>query len=174
MINIKKYFKKYIFSAEEDTLKRNKQLANLSKLEITGIKGLILTKTLQAEKERVSVNIEVSDIIDEINMNIIDLARILGIFFDNAIEANKHIDSQKEIDIAFFKNVSHSLIIIIENTIADDSINIEQIFAEGFSTKGINRGKGLSIVKSILSSYPNVTLNTNVTKGVFTQIIVIE
>lgn len=172
---LKKYFKKHIFSVEEDTLKKNKQLANLSKIQITGIKGLILTKVLQAEKEGISVNLEVPDIIDEIHMNVIDLARILGIFLDNAIEANHQIHSQKEFDIAFFKSVSNPLItIIIENPLNEDSINIEKIYAEGFSTKGLNRGKGLSNVKNILANYPNVALNTNATNGLFTQIIVIE
>lgn len=171
---LKKYFKKHIFSAEENTLKMNKQLANLSKLQITGIKGLILTKSLQAENEGISVNVEVPDVIADINMNIIDIARILGVFFDNAIEANNQVDSQKIIDIVFFKSNSDSLIIIIENTIVTDLVNLEQIFEEGFSTKGENRGKGLSTVKDILKSYPNVTLNTNVTNKLFTQIIVIE
>ncbi|MER2109201.1 MAG: GHKL domain-containing protein [Solibacillus sp.] len=171
---LKQYFKKHIFSIEEDTLRKNKQLANLSKLKITGIKGLILTKTLQAEKEGILVNIEVPDVIEEINMNIIDIARILGIFLDNAIEATNQIDFQKEINVAFFKSVSDSLIIVIENPIGEKSINIEQIFAEDFSTKGFNRGKGLSNVKNILTNYPNVALNTNATNGLFTQIIVIE
>lgn len=171
---LKKYFKKHIFTAEEDTLKRNEQLASISKLHITGIKGLILTKTLQAEKEGILVDLEIADEIDDINMNIIDFARILGIFFDNAIEANAYIDSQKEIGLALFKSASDSLMIIIENTIVDEPVNIEQIFTKRFSTKGENRGKGLSTVKSILNNYPNVTLNTNVENGLFTQIIVIE
>ncbi|MEG0472782.1 MAG: GHKL domain-containing protein [Solibacillus sp.] len=171
---LKKYFKKHIFTAEEDTLKRNEQLANISKLHIPGIKGLILTKTLQAEKEGILVDLEIADEIDEINMNVIDIARILGIFLDNAIEANNHTDFQKDIGISFFKSTPDSLMIIIENTISDEPVNIEQIFTEHFSTKGENRGKGLSTVKSILNNYPNVTLNTNVENGLFTQIIVIE
>jgi len=171
---LKMYFKEHIFSAEEDTLKKNKQLANLSKLKIIGIKGLLLTKTLQAEKEGISVNIEVPDIIEGINMNIIDLARILGNLLDNAIEAKRNIDSQNEISIAFFKNVCGSLIIIIENTMEDKTVNIEEISTEGFSTKGENRGKGLSMVKSIITNYSNVSLNTNISNGLFTQIIVIE
>lgn len=171
---LKSYFKKHIFSVEEDTLKKNKQLANLSKLQITGIKGLILTKTLQAEKEGIAVSIEVPDVIEVINMNSIDIARILGVFLDNAIEATNQIKSQKEIDIAFFKSENNPLIIIIENPISENSVDMEKIFSEGYSTKGINRGKGLSNVKNILTSYPNVTLNTNVTNGLFTQIIVIE
>ncbi|MGE7023874.1 sensor histidine kinase [Solibacillus cecembensis] len=171
---LKKYFKKHIFTAEEDTLKRNEQLANISKLNITGIKGLILTKTLQAEKEGILVDLEIADEIDDINMNIIDIARILGIFFDNAIEANAHTDAQKEIGIAFFKSTADSIMIIIENTTVDEPVNIEQLFTERFSTKGANRGKGLSTVKSILNNYPNVTLNTTVENGLFTQIIIIE
>ncbi|MBM7610037.1 two-component system sensor histidine kinase AgrC [Lysinibacillus composti] len=169
---LKKYFKKHIFSAEEDTLKRNMRLANLSKLQITGIKGLILTKTLQAEKEGITVNIEVPDVIDELNMNIIDIARILGIFLDNAIEANMQNHTDKEIDIAIFKSRSNSIMIIIENTIEDDhSVKIDKIFNDGFSTKGENRGKGLSTVRSIINTYPNVVLRTNVNNGVFSQII---
>lgn len=170
---LKKYFKKHIFTAEEETLKRNKRLANLSKLRITGIKGLILTKTLQAEKEGISVNVEISDIIDEINMNVIDIARILGIFLDNAIEANNQYDthSEKEINIAIFNSITGSTIIIIENTFEDDSLMIDQIFTDGFSTKGEKRGKGLSNVKSIINNYPNVTLNTNINNRLFTQII---
>ncbi|MGN7479037.1 sensor histidine kinase [Solibacillus silvestris] len=171
---LKNYFKKHIFTAEEDTLKRNEQLSNLSKLHITGIKGLILAKTLQAEKEGVAVDLEIADEIDEINMNVIDIARILGILLDNAIEANNQLDSQKEVAIAFYKSDSDSLMIIVENTMADESVDLEQIFAEGYSTKGENRGKGLNNVKTILNSYPNVTLNTNVTDRLFTQILVIE
>lgn len=168
---LKKYFKKHIFSAEEDTLKRNMRLANLSNLRITGIKGLILTKTFQAEKESISVNIEIPDIINEMSMNVIDIARILGIFLDNAIEANIQTNALKEINIAIFKSMSDSTIIIIENTIDDNSVMVDKIFKEGFSTKGENRGKGLSTVKSIINNYPNVMLHTNVNNGLFTQII---
>lgn len=168
---LKTYFKKHIFSAEEDTIKRNMRLANLANLKITGIKGLILTKTLQAEKEGISVHIEIPDEIEELSMNVIDISRILGIFLDNAIEANIENNENKEIDIAIFHSMSGSTLIIIENTISDNSIMINQIFDEGYSTKGKNRGTGLSTVKSILKNYPNVMLNTDVNNGVFTQII---
>lgn len=168
---LKKYFKKHIFSAEEDTLKRNNTLANLAKLRIMGIKGLILTKILQAEKEGILVNVEISDVIDEIDMNVIDLARIIGILFDNAIEANNDSNPQKEINVVFFKSISDSTIIIIENTLNDNSVMVEQIFTEGFSTKGKKRGKGLHTAKNIIDGYPNVMLNTNVCNGLFTQII---
>lgn len=140
---LKTYFSKHIFSAEADILNRNKRLANLSNMQITGIKGLILTKSLQADKEGLSFNVEIPELINEINMNILDIARILGIFLDNAIEANKQPESKKEIDIAFFKSESGSLIIIVENTMLDNSLNIEQVFKEGFSSKGDNRGEGL-------------------------------
>lgn len=168
---LKKYFKKHIFSAEEDTLKRNQRLANLSNLQIIGIKGLILTKTLQAEKEGIEVDIEIPGIIDEISMNVIDISRILGIFLDNAIEANSQVNDHKEINIAIYESMSDSIIIIIENTINGDSPKVEQIFTDGFSTKGANRGKGLSTVKNIINQYPNVCLNTSLHEGFFSQVI---
>ncbi|WP_110114468.1 GHKL domain-containing protein [Bacillus sp. CGMCC 1.16541] len=173
---LKRYFKKYILTAGEETLKRNKRFVNLSKLQITGLKGLIITKSLQAEKEGISFNVEISDEINEISINIIDLARIVGIFLDNAIEANKQNDMQeeKEVNIAFFNSMSGSTIIIIENTFDNSSITINQIFTDGFSTKGKKRGKGLNIVKNIIDNYPNLTLNTSIEKHLFTQIIEIK
>ena len=104
----------------------------------------------------------------------IDIARILGIFLDNAIEANNRVNSHREINIAFFKSVSNSTIIIIENTLEDDEVMIEKIFTEGFSTKGKKHGKGLSTVKNIINNYQNVTLNTSLNNGLFTQVIEIR
>ncbi|MED3763277.1 sensor histidine kinase [Ureibacillus terrenus] len=173
---LKTYFKKHIFSAEADTLKRNQLLATLTKLKITGIKGLILTKILQAEKENIEVQIEIPDEIDEIHMNMIDLARILGIFLDNAIEANSNVntDEEKCIDIAFYKTNNNSVMIIIENTFFDRLEDVEEIFEEGFSTKGENRGKGLSNVRSIIKNYPNVYLNTSINGNLFTHVLEIQ
>lgn len=57
-------------------------------------------------------------------MNVVDIARILGIFLDNAIEANIQTN-YKEINIAFFKSISKSLIIIIENSIDDNSVRFK-------------------------------------------------
>jgi len=171
---LKKYFKKHIFSAEEDTLKRNMRLSTLSKLQITGLKGLILTKTLQAEKEGISVTIEIPDVIDEISMNVIDIARILGIFLDNAIEANVQVQDTKELNVAFFKTNSNSTMIIIENTLDEHAVLVDKIFVKGYSSKGENRGTGLSTVRSIVSTYPNVVLQTNVNNGLFTQIMEIK
>lgn len=168
---LKKYFKQHIFSAEEDTLKRNQRLGNLSKLHIIELKGLLLTKTFQSEKEGINIDIEIPGDIEHINMDVIDLSRILGIFLDNAIEASSQVDKRKEINIALFKSMSNSIIIIIENSYNADSVNIEQIFKEGFSTKGDNRGKGLSTVKKIINKYPNIVINTNVENGLFSQVL---
>ena len=40
------------------------------------------------------------------------------------------------------------------------SIHSDTIFKKGFSTKGENRGLGLSNVQNIISHYPNVSLRT--------------
>jgi len=49
-----------------------------------------------------------------------------------------------------------------------------KIFQKGFSTKGKNRGLGLSNLREILSECEGVTLDTFIEKGFFIQEIGIE
>lgn len=168
---LKQYFNQHIISTEEGTLRLNKRLSNLSKLHIPGMKGLLSTKILQAENEGITVNVEIPDIIDSIEMKVVDIARVLGIILDNAIEANKNTKHQKEISLAIFKSIEQSTIIVVENTYNDNIVHIDQLFNEGYSTKGNNRGIGLSNVKDIMSKYPNATLQTSINNGYFSQMI---
>ena len=68
---------------------------------------------------------------------------------DNAIEAS--LDSiTKEVTIALIS--SDTKVVIVENTIAQESINTVGIFKLGRSSKGEGRGIGLSTVREILGS----------------------
>ena len=51
-------------------------------------------------------------------------------------------------------------VVIVENTIAQESINTVGIFKLGRSSKGEGRGIGLSTVREILGKYPNCSLST--------------
>ncbi|WP_231870889.1 GHKL domain-containing protein [Streptococcus pyogenes] len=53
-------------------------------------------------------------------------------------------------------------------------MNLSTIFERGVSSKGNNRGVGLSNVREILESYPTVTLKTVSNHFVFKQILEIE
>lgn len=171
--DLKEYFQQHILKTEEQTLFKNKVIGNLELLTSVSLKGLLATKALQADERGIKIIIEVPEIIEHINMDIIDLTRVIGIFVDNAIEASDSVDSS-EINIAFFNTEQQSNIIVIQNRVDKINFNIGEIFKEGFSTKGKGRGTGLSNVKSILNKHPNTTLNTRIENNWFIQELEIQ
>lgn len=48
---------------------------------------------------------------------------------------------------------------------------MRKIWDEGYSTKGKNRGLGLTSYQQILSKYQNVTKQTTLENGYFTQML---
>lgn len=78
-------------------------------------------------------------------MNTVELSRIIGIIVDNAIEASENLE-EPLINIAFIDN-EEAVTFIVMNKCSDDIPKIHELFEQGFSTKGDNRGLGLSTLK---------------------------
>lgn len=55
------------------------------------------------------------------------------------------------------------------NKCKEDMPRIHELFQERFSTKGENRGLGLSTLKEITDSTENVLLDTTIENGYFIQ-----
>lgn len=148
---------------EMNTIKLN----GIDKLKIREIKGLLTTKILQAQENNIEVSVEVADEIDAINMDFIDLSRVLGIIMDNAIEASLDIENPM-IQIAFIQT-DDAVLIIIMNKAPDNLPKLHTLFQEGYSTKGSGRGLGLSTLKEIKDNTPNVLLDTTIENHYFIQ-----
>lgn len=164
---LKLYFQESILKTEQHTLLKNHIFNQLENIKIFELKGLLATKISLADSMNIPINVEVPDNIYTVHMETIDFARILGVLFDNAIEASLNRDNPK-INLAFIKK-NNDVIFIIENYIEDISIDINQLFEENYSTNGINRGIGLSNVRNIINKYYNVTINTRNDKKWFIQ-----
>lgn len=165
---LKNYFQSHILKAEKETLIKNEVLSNLDNLKIVELKGLLATKLMGADQIGIKMNIEIPEVIEAIDMNIIDLTRIIGILTDNAIEACTKLDDG-EVHIAFINTHQNSILIGIDNTVDEASINLTDINKENFSTKGDGRGIGLSNVRDLLKSYNNVKMSTQIENGWFMQ-----
>jgi two-component system sensor histidine kinase AgrC len=135
------------------------------------ILGLMTTKTQDAQDKGVDLKTVIEDEITEVNMKISELCEILGILFDNAIEAAASSDD-KAVSITM-KNSDGELRIIIENSVKEMP-NINKIFEKDFSTKGEGRGLGLWITRNIVKKYKNVMLNTFVEGNIFKQELIIS
>lgn len=167
MQGLKKYFNEQIVPMKDNMKTRSIKINGIENLKVREIKGLITTKILQAQEKAIPISIEVPDEIDKIEMNTIEFSRISEIILDNAIEASEVLDDPL-IQIAFINN-EESVTFIVMNKCSDDTPKIHELFEEGFSTKGDNRGLGLSTLKELTDQNENVLLDTVIENGYFVQ-----
>lgn len=100
-------------------------------------------------------------------MDTVDLARILGIFLDNAIEASLTAQ-QPQIGLNIIRTEA-GVSIIINNRFQDNGVELHRLKQKGFSTKAGHQGIGLSNAREIIGSYDNVLLETTMRDGCFIQ-----
>ncbi|MGU3281184.1 quorum-sensing sensor histidine kinase AgrC [Staphylococcus epidermidis] len=167
MPGLRKYFDEHIVPMKDKLKTRSIKMNGIEKLKVREIKGLITTKIIQAQEKRIPISIEFPDEIDRISMNTVELSRIIGIIVDNAIEASENLE-EPLINIAFIDN-DESVTFIVMNKCSDDIPKIHELFEQGFSTKGDNRGLGLSTLKELTDSNENVLLDTVIENGYFVQ-----
>lgn len=167
MPGLRKYFDEHIVPMKDKLKTRSIKMNGIEKLKVREIKGLITTKIIQAQEKRIPISIEAPDEIDRIDMNTVELSRIIGIIVDNAIEASENLE-EPLINIAFINN-DESVTFIVMNKCSDDIPKIHELFEQGFSTKGDNRGLGLSTLKELTDSNENVLLDTVIENGYFVQ-----
>lgn len=149
----KEYLKKVLNNVEDVT--DNDWLVKLKNLPSGGIKGLIHFKIKKMMDKKNSVFVYVDkklskkDIWENIEKNLEDISRILGVYLDNAIEASEK-SADKQIIIEFVNN-KENIEFILSNSY-DGNINFDELDKEGYSTKGKGRGVGLSLVKDIIDN----------------------
>ncbi|MHC5228864.1 GHKL domain-containing protein [Enterococcus sp. LJL99] len=148
-----------------------KQTNQLVKIEFVELKGLILTKIMTAEKQDIELFIEVPETIHFIAMETPDILCCLGILIDNAIEESAN-STQQALTLVLYKEPS-MITIIVKNPFKK-SPNLNKIWQEGYSTKGSNRGLGLSNLRQIINHYQNVFIDTQIEQDQFVQRLMIE
>lgn len=168
MEGLKSYFSEIMDEAKKMD---NNILLALQKIKVYAIFGLLWSKIIEAQSLNINVGVRVSGEIYETGMRLTDICEILGNYIDNAIEAAACAEN-KSMNISFIDDETF-LTIDIENTFSGDA-DPQKIYQEGYSSKGKDRGHGLTIVKKILNSYNNVLNNTIVENGVFRQELVIK
>lgn len=164
---LEKYFNNHIYPLNNTMEKNNFKLGLLKNIKISEIKGLLSAKLIRAQELKLNVNIDIAEPISYIDMDIIDLVRSLGILLDNAIEAALK-SNNKKVELGIIKK-DFSVTILVINSCPKNIPPIGNLFKEGFSTKGENRGLGLSNLKSIINKSKNVFLDTYIQNEEFIQ-----
>ena len=146
----------------------NYWIHDLEYLHLPGIKEFLNFKLDELSDMGATIELFVSDELDKIqNINtshFYDLSTIIGILLDNIKDSIQNMDD-KLVSIQFYldENILHGEFI---NRINED-IEIDSIFNKGYSTKGKNRGVGLSIVSEIISNNSFITCTPKILDNLF-------
>lgn len=168
---LKNYYLDEIKPTSKEISDMNFKLTELQNMKQREIKSILALKLITAQNNEIEVDLEIKEVIEDIPLDAIVLVRALGILLDNAIEALEELTIGK-LTVAVFKN-KQEIQFIVQNDCKEHMPSIQQLKKEGFSTKGENRGLGLSNVKEMLDKYPNVVLKTTIRNQLFSQQLII-
>ena len=146
---------------------RFNNLDNVGDLEL---KSLLLTKINTIAHEKLKASFECVDKFAEIRgISKFDLIRIVGIAYDNAIEASKKLGAKAEIRASIYQD-EEGFSFEIRNRYADE-VDLTQVTHSGYTTKAGHHGLGLANVKEICDGYSNVLFDTETGEGWFNFIV---
>ena len=178
IVNREKDIPKYIDSIVRNKFNDNeKLLLKVNKIPSGGLRATIYSEILKIKDKKIDYelnidnNLKTNDLIDLDTNMLIDICKILGVFLDNAIEEVEN-HKRKHIIISLY-TYDEKLNIDVSNNYYN-KIDVNKIYNAGYTTKGINHGYGLSMVKRIIESNPNFENNISINKEFFTQSIRIK
>lgn len=167
MDRLKDFFESKIFPTKNLITGEDYKLNQLSNISVLEIKSLLSAKMIYAHESGIDITIDIPDKVESFLIDTVDLARILGIFLDNAVEATLETE-QPQIGLNIIQNKT-GVSIIISNRFRDNGLMLHKLKQKGFSTKIGHQGIGLGNAQKIISSYDNVLLETTMKCDYFTQ-----
>lgn len=161
------FFYESILPMQKNLTQKNGALNNLLRVKILELKSILYTKLLLAVNQNIEVNIDIPDEIESIDMNPVDLIRMLGIFLDNAIEAC--LETEHPVIHFHLGKMNQDTVFIISNTFIDKGLSVAQMHKKGVTTKKAGHGIGLYNVSEILNRYDTIYHETLIKDGLFIQ-----
>ena len=154
-----------------DSSNENYILGKIKYLPKGEIKSLIYYKLLVSNKQNLNTSIDISPKLKEEDFKLPpnvnnELSQLIGIYFDNAIEAASN-SPKKQIALEVYK-IRNSLFFVITNSYKG-SIKLNNIIKKGFSTKGSSRGKGLYFANKIINNSNFFNSETKIIDDYFIQ-----
>ena len=140
----------YIEPVYKDIVRVSKAL----KTSKPAVNALLQAKLQMAEKNEIDMELEIKSDLKHLNMEPWEFCRVVGNIIDNAIFALKLKDNNRYMFVEFTEDLQNIKINISNNGNIITKEIIDNIFKEGFSTKGDKGdGMGLAIVKEIVETF---------------------
>ena len=148
---------------------------DVNHIYIKSIKSIIISKLTELYNLNIQYNFECRSNIHNLpdHVDELDLVRIIGITFDNAIEESKALIAEKhdirsaEVQIMVYSDDPDEFEFESRNKIQNKNISTSQIQQRGFTTKKDHKGLGLANIKEIESKYPDMSISYTIQDGWF-------
>lgn len=145
-------------------------ITQMNNLKISEIKGIIMDKLCRAASGSVKVSINIPDVIEDLDIQKLDLVRIVGILLDNSFDETNNKQGGT-IDLLIYKEKNSTHFILANSIHEEKTLPLFELKKLGISTKGTGRGMGLANLDEIIAKYENISLETNLDQYRFTQIV---
>lgn len=152
------YFKELIAQKAVDTSLDNGKIAKIQYIGNETLRGLIVQKFFDAQTKGIELSLELDQSEFIIKHNLVDVVRIVGNLLDNAIDAAKSTPD-KQVTCAF--NSLHETKEISVRNSTNKKLDVNKMFELGASTKGGQRGFGLSNVQQLVDKQKNFFLDVD-------------
>ena len=152
-------------------------IGELNHIPLSGLKGLINYKLIEANSSKINTNISISKDVNKSKLNNLsikqkdELYSIIGVYLDNAIQAAKE-SNKKEVSLESYKE-NEKIAIVIANTY-NGKIDFEKLDNYGYTTKGKNHGVGLHLVKKIIENEVIYSQSRSLFEDYYVQKLIID
>ncbi|ELB09005.1 hypothetical protein OII_03853 [Enterococcus faecium EnGen0029] len=147
------------------------EMSPIRNLEAKEIKSIVLSKLYLAHEKGIEIDVNVPQKLDSFPVPSIMLVRMLGIILDNAVEESSIIDKPKILFAGLRQE--EAITFIIANKCRSDIPDLYVLKKKSYSSKGKERGIGLSNLDELVQLNKNVYLDTKIEEGQFIQILTI-
>ena len=151
-------------------------VSQLKDLPKGGLKGLIYYKVALAQKKKIKLIVDISlkskSYLQKLSESQIkDICKLIGIYFDNAIEAAENT-KEKYILLEIY-DLSDKVNIVISNTFKETD-NLDNKHLKGITSKGEGHGYGLYFANKIVAKNKWIESNQEVVEKYYIQTISIK
>ncbi|WOO58566.1 GHKL domain-containing protein [Streptococcus pasteurianus] len=164
---IKHIYQHVCLKMNQRLIKADYTAFNLKEIEDIAFRNVLTQKMLQAKAQKIPFYLEVSNNIPIVEVPMLDTVRLLSILLDNALEGTEKA-LYPQITVAIIHNTTTTSV-LIQNTRESVVIDKRKIWEKGYSTKGKNRGIGLSSLLDLIYKLENVDIETIIEEESFTQ-----
>ncbi|MTI80015.1 MAG: GHKL domain-containing protein [Firmicutes bacterium] len=138
--------------------------SNLISISNNSLKVLLLNKKNKADSKNIELKLSIESRLKSLDVKPTDITTIFGNLLDNAIDAVGNNENHKRKIFFNIIETTSSYHFSVQDTGPPMGDEVKEIFKQGFSTKGFNRGYGLYLVKSTIEKYEGYLHYENDTK----------